>query len=53
MLKIKEIRTKKAMTLDQLAEKSGVSKRMISAYEAEENDITLKKLQNIASGVAI
>lgn len=36
------------MTLDDLSLRSGVSKRMISAYEANENDITLSKLRNIA-----
>ncbi len=53
MLKLKEIRTQKNITLDQLARESGVSKRMISAYEAEENDITLSKLQNIARALEV
>lgn len=53
MLKIKELRNDKGITLDQLAALSGVSKRMISAYEAEENDITLSKLQNIAKALSV
>jgi transcriptional regulator with XRE-family HTH domain len=53
MLRLKEIRTQKNITLDQLAKDSGVSKRMISAYEAEENDITLSKLQNIARALNV
>lgn len=53
MLKIKEIRNEKNMTIDQLAMSSGVSKRMISAYEAEENDITLSKLRYIAKALDV
>ena len=41
------------MTILDLAKKSGVSKRMISAYEAGENDITFKKLQNIAEALGV
>jgi len=47
-LRLRELRIKKGFTLEDLAIKSGISKRMISAYEANENDITLTKLQNIA-----
>ena len=53
MLKIKELRIKRNMTQSELSEKSGVSKRMISAYESNENDITLSKLQNIASALNV
>lgn len=53
MLKIKKVRNEQKMTLDELALKSGVSKRMISSYEANENDITLKKLQNIAEALKV
>lgn len=53
ILRIKEIRILRKLTLDELAEKSGISKRMISAYEANENDITLKKLQNIATALDV
>ena len=53
MLKLKDLRNEKGTTLDQLAASSGVSKRMISAYEAGENDITLSKLQNIANALGV
>jgi transcriptional regulator with XRE-family HTH domain len=53
MLKIKEIRNRKRMTLDELAEKSGVSKRMISAYEANQNDITYTKLKMLADALGV
>lgn len=49
MLKIKEIRELRNMTQQELATKTGISKRMISAYEANDNDITMSKLQNIAT----
>lgn len=41
------------MTLDDLAAESDVSKRMISAYEKGENDITLSKLRNIAKALKV
>ena len=53
MLHIKELRKAKKMTIDELSEKSGVSKRMISAYEAGENDITLSKLRYIATAMGV
>jgi transcriptional regulator with XRE-family HTH domain len=53
MLKIRELRNKKGWTLEQLAEKSGVSKRMVSAYEADENDIPYKKMQKIATALGV
>lgn len=53
MLKIKQIRNKKGLTLDELASKSGISKRMISGYEAGTSDITLKKLQDIATALEV
>ena len=53
MLKIKHIRTQKNITLDDLAASTGISKRMISAYEANDNDITLNKLQNIARALNV
>lgn len=53
MLNIKRIRNEKNMTLDDLAAKSGISKRMISVYEAGTSDITLNKLQQIASALNV
>lgn len=52
-LKIKELRSVKKITQKQLSDKSGISKRMISAYEADENDIPLSKLRNIASSLGV
>lgn len=45
---LKRLRNLKGLTLDELQLQTGISKRMLSGYEAGENDITLKKLQNIA-----
>lgn len=53
MLKIKELRQKNKLTIDQLAAKSGVSSRMISAYEAGTSDITLTKLLSIARALGV
>lgn len=53
MLRIKKIRVEKNCTINDLSVKTGISKRMISAYEANENDITLQKLQNIASALSV
>lgn len=39
----------KKLTLNDMAVKTGISKRMISAYESGESDITLSKLQKIAT----
>lgn len=52
-LKIKEIRTQKKITQTELAEKTGISRRMISAYEGDENDITLSKLISLAAALDI
>jgi len=53
MLRIKEIRKIKGLTINQLAEATGISKRMISAYEANDNDISLAKLQRIAGALNV
>ena len=48
MLNIKDIRLRNKISQDELAKISGISKRAIAGYEANETDISLKKLQNIA-----
>ena len=48
-LKIKELRKQKKLSQKDLSEKSGISERMLSDYENEIADISLNKLQNIAS----
>lgn len=53
LLKIKEVRKRNKMTIEELSVKSGVSQRAISGYEANENDITLGKLQNIADALNV
>ena len=44
LLRIKELRNQKKMSLRALAEASGVSPRMISAYENENSEPTISKL---------
>jgi len=51
LLRIKEIRNKKNITQDDLAMKTGLSKRMILDYEKEIKDIPLQKLQLIATAL--
>lgn len=48
MLTIKDIRKKSGLTLDQLAEKTGISKRSICMYEANETDVPYMRLKKIA-----
>jgi transcriptional regulator with XRE-family HTH domain len=47
-LKIKELRESKNMTQDELADKLGVSKQMISLYETGVNEPRKAKLEKIA-----
>ncbi len=49
MLKIKELRTSKNVTQDEISEAIGVSKRSYIDYETEKTDIPIKKLQKIAT----
>tara|TARA_R110002126_G_scaffold78629_1_gene195618 strand:- start:7531 stop:8175 length:645 start_codon:yes stop_codon:yes gene_type:complete len=49
MLKIKEIRTKKNLTQNEIVGRLDVSKRTYVAYENGESDIPFSKLQNIAT----
>lgn len=53
MLKLKEIRNQMKMTIEELSEKSGVSMRMISAYEARTSDITYIKMQQLADALGV
>lgn len=53
MLRLKEIRNQKRMTLDELSEKSGVSKRMISLYEANTSDITYTKMKQLSDALGV
>lgn len=48
-LRIKELRKQKKLSQKYLSEKSGISERMLSDYENGIADISLNKLQNIAS----
>lgn len=48
MLIIKDLRRERGLTLDQLAEKTGISKRSICMYEANESDIPYMRLKKIA-----
>lgn len=49
MLRIKELRTLKNVTQDEISEAIGVSKRSFIDYETEKTDIPIKKLQKIAT----
>lgn len=49
MLKIRELRTQKNVTQDEISEAIGVSKRSYIDYENEKTDIPIKKLQKIAT----
>lgn len=51
MLKIKEIRESKNLTQDELSELSGIKKRSLVDYENEKQDISISKLQNIATAL--
>lgn len=53
MLKIKEIRTEKGLTQDDLVSKIGIPKRTYVNYENGTNDIPLKKLQEIAIALGV
>lgn len=53
LLKIKQIRTIKKINQDNLALKTGLSKRMIIDYEREIKDIPLQKLQLIARALNV
>lgn len=53
MLRLKEIRKEKGLTLEELAIKSGISVRMISAYEARTSDITYIKMQQLADAMGV
>lgn len=48
MLKIKEIRTKKKLTQNEMAVKTGIPKRSYVDYENEIQDISLERLRKIA-----
>lgn len=48
MLIIKELRRRRGLTLDQMAEKTGFSKRSICQYEANEVDVPYLRLKKIA-----
>jgi len=50
---IKGVRKRKGLTQEELAGKSGISKRMIAYYEANENDIPFQKVQNIATALGV
>ena len=47
-LKIKAVRKEKKISQEDLAQKSGISPRMLSDYEKPDADIPIKKLQQIA-----
>lgn len=49
MLKIKEIRTKKRLTQNEMAVKTGIPKRSYVDYENEIQDVSLERLRKIAS----
>lgn len=49
MLKIKEIRTKKRLTQNEMAVKTGIPKRSYVDYENEVQDVSLERLRKIAS----
>ena len=53
MLKIKELRQKKNLTIQELADKSGVSSSAIGNYENRTSDITLTKLLAIAEALEV
>lgn len=53
MLILREIRNKKRITLEELAEKSGISRRMISAYESHQNDITYTRMKQLAEALGV
>lgn len=53
MLKIKEIREMKKLTQDELSEISGIKKRSLVDYENGKQDISLGKLQNIATALDV
>lgn len=52
-LKIKNLRERMELSQDQLAEKSGVSSRTVWSCEAGKSNITLAKLQNIATALNV
>jgi len=51
--RIKEIRTKHSLTLDELSLKSGVSKSMLSQIESENVNPTIATVWKIANGLGI
>lgn len=53
LLKIKELRNKKNISQEELALKTGLSKRMIIDYEKENRDIPVQKLQLIAKALDV
>nr|WP_277871407.1 XRE family transcriptional regulator [Tamlana carrageenivorans] len=53
MLKIKEIRTKKKLTQDDIVSITGIKKRSYVDYENQKADITLSKLQIIANALNV
>ncbi|MDM1093391.1 XRE family transcriptional regulator [Myroides odoratimimus] len=53
MLKIKDIRTEKGLSQDDIVSKTGIPKRTYVNYENETNDIPLKKLQDIATALGV
>ncbi len=53
MLKIKELREKNNLTQDELSELSGIKKRSLVDYENGKQDITISKLQNIATALRV
>jgi transcriptional regulator with XRE-family HTH domain len=53
MLRIKEVRENKGMTQGMLAEKAGISQKMISRYERGEQEPTAGKLEDLASALGV
>lgn len=53
MLNIKKIREQKKLTQDELSEISGIKKRSLVDYENEKQDISLSKLQIIATALNV
>lgn len=53
MLRIKEIRKSKKITQDELSKKSGIPRRTLIAYEANEHDPPISKVQYIALALGV
>jgi transcriptional regulator with XRE-family HTH domain len=53
--RLKDLRVEKGLKLEELAEKTGISKSALASYENEENrnkEINLKCYTNVVTGVA-